>query len=206
MILITLSTLLFLKYKYFIHHIISIIIFAIISFCIDILLDNFEQGVFSKKAFQIIFDIIIILLEILNYCYQKYMMEKHYHNYWNVAFALGVYFFILSTIYLIMDLIQSDESIKAYFTDAGAGYIILDIFLNIFLGFITYISRILSLDYLTPNHMLISYESTKIFYVLLLTNYEYKWYSIILFFPHFIILLFYLEIFEFNFWNLNFNK
>ena len=54
-ILITLITFLFLKYKYFIHHIISLIIFCIIGVCIDLLLENFKQNPLGKDYKEIIF-------------------------------------------------------------------------------------------------------------------------------------------------------
>ena len=65
--------------------------------------------------------------------------------------------------------------------------------------------RLLVLEKLTPNHMLISYEISKLSYVLIKSNSEYKWYSVILFVFQFISLLFFLEILEYNFCDLNFN-
>ena len=65
--------------------------------------------------------------------------------------------------------------------------------------------RLLVLEKLTPNHMLISYEISKLSNVLIKSNSEYRWYSIILFVFQFISLLFFLEILEYNFCDLNFN-
>ena len=65
--------------------------------------------------------------------------------------------------------------------------------------------RLLTLDKLTPNHMLICFEVAKLVNVLTMSKSEYKWYSIILFFLQFVILTFFLEIFEFNFCRLNQN-
>ena len=65
--------------------------------------------------------------------------------------------------------------------------------------------RLLVLEKLTPNHMLISYEISKLSNVLILSDSDNRWYSIFLFVLQFISLLFFLEILEFNFCNLNLN-
>ena len=204
-ILITLITFLFLKYKYFIHHIISLIIFCIIGVCIDLLLENFKQNPLGKDYKEIIFFIVIILLEIINYCYQKYMMDKLYYSYWNISLALGLSLFVQILSPLLYNLIIKDKRTIDLFLKLKPGYIILGFFLNIVIGFIQYLSRILILDYFTPNHIMISYELIKIYYVLKNSPCENRWYSIILFILQFLILMFYLEIFEFNFCKLNKN-
>ena len=53
--------------------------------------------------------------------------------------------------------------------------------------------------------MMISFELAKIYNILSLSKSNKKWHSLILFSLQFIILLFFLEIFEFNFCNLNKN-
>ena len=62
------------------------------------------------------------------------------------------------------------------------------------------------MDYFTPNHMLIAYEFIKIYYVLTKSKSNNRWYSIILFIFQFLVLMFFLEIFEFNFCKLNENS
>jgi len=204
-ILITLVTFIFLKYKYFIHHIISLIIFCIIGVCIDFLLNNWEDNLLSKPLLQIIFYFIIILLEIVNYSYQKYMMDKLYFHYWNISLATGLSLFTQTFGSLVSNLIKKDEKTINLFHELKPGYIILGFFLNIIIGFIQYLSRILILDYFTPNHMMIAYELLKIYHVLIKSPSENKYYSLIFFVLQFFILMFYLEIFEFNFCKLNEN-
>ena len=204
-ILITLVTFIFLKYKYFIHHIISLIIFCIIGVCIDFLLNNWEDNLLSKPFLQIIFYFIIILLEIVNYSYQKYMMDKLYFHYWNISLATGLSLFTQTFGSLVSNLIKKDEKTINLFHELKPGYIILGFFLNIIIGFIQYLSRILILDYFTPNHMMIAYELLKIYHVLIKSPSENKYYSLIFFVLQFFILMFYLEIFEFNFCKLNEN-
>ena len=204
-ILITLVTFIFLKYKYFIHHIISLIIFCIIGVCIDFLLNNWEDNLLSKPFLQIIFYFIIILLEIVNYSYHKYMMDKLYFHYWNISLATGLSLFTQTFGSLVSNLIKKDEKTINLFHELKPGYIILGFFLNIIIGFIQYLSRILILDYFTPNHMMIAYELLKIYHVLIKSPSENKYYSLIFFVLQFFILMFYLEIFEFNFCKLNEN-
>ena len=62
------------------------------------------------------------------------------------------------------------------------------------------------MDYFTPNHMLIAYEFIKIYYVLTKSKSNNRWYSIISFIFQFLVLMFFLEIFEFNFCKLNENS
>ena len=200
-VFITLITFVFLKYRYFNHHIISLIIFSSISIAIDLLLDGFEENFNNKTPLQKSLEIIIILVESLNYCYQKYMMNKFYHHYWNINTVLGISVLIGLFSYKM----TSFEKFSKEFDDVGIGYIILSFFINIILGFATLLTRILTLDYQTPNHMLIAYDITKIFIVLTQSENEYKWYSIIFFVFQFFFLMFYLEILEFNFCNLNKN-
>ena len=64
---------------------------------------------------------------------------------------------------------------------------------------------LLTLESLSPNHMMISYAISKMANILANSQSNKKWLSLILFAILFIILLFFLEIFEFNFCNLNKN-
>ena len=201
-IFITLITLFFLKYNYFIHHIISIIIFCLIGVFIDSLINNWSQEFENKKFYHIIMYFAIILVEIVNYCYQKYMMDNLYYQYWNISLANGLSLFVQTGIYFVIELIiKKGES----FNNLSTGYIVFGFIINIILGFLQYLSRILILHYFAPNHMLIAYEIMKIFFVLYLSNNENKWYSLIFFAFQLFILMFYLEILEFNFCKLNEN-
>ena len=104
-IFITLITLFFLKYNYFIHHIISIIIFCLIGVFIDSLINNWSQEFENKKFYHIIMYFAIILVEIVNYCYQKYMMDNLYYQYWNISLANGLSLFVQTGIYFVIELI-----------------------------------------------------------------------------------------------------
>ena len=200
-IFITLVTFFFLKYRYFIHHIIGLVMFSLSAIMVDILLDGFEENFNYKTTLQKIIEIVVILLEVVNYCYHKYMMERLYHNYWNLNIALGLFLFVAIFFYSII-------SLDKFITEAeavGVGYIFLSFFLNAVIGFFSHLTRILTLHYETPNHMLIAYDINRIFIILTQLENENKWYSIIFFLLQFFFLMFYLEILEFNFCNLNKN-
>ena len=166
LIIIFFSSFLFLKYKYFLYHIISLIIFCLTGVGIDFLLDNFNENPLGKNYIEIILYFVIIILEILNYTYQKYMMDKLYYHYWNLSLALGLSLFVITLGLVLIPIIKKDEKSINLYRELKPGYIILGFFLNIIIGFFQYLSRILILDYFTPNHMLIAYELLKVYYVL----------------------------------------
>ena len=111
--LVVLSILL-LKYKYYKHHIISIIIFLIFGIISDIILNNYENIV--GKFFLIHFiKIIQVALDSLIYCFEKYMMEKLYYPYWNVSFCLGIFIIIMECINLIIVLADSKKENSSFY-------------------------------------------------------------------------------------------
>ena len=73
----TLITIFLLKYNYYIHHLISIVIFCILSIIIDLLLKNFLLIEYKY----IYVDIIYIADDIIFFCYIKYMMYNLYYQY-----------------------------------------------------------------------------------------------------------------------------
>ena len=64
-IILIIITMIFFKIKYYIHHIISLIIFCLFSFGIDFLLDNYNEELLKQTALQIIFNIAALILEIV---------------------------------------------------------------------------------------------------------------------------------------------
>ena len=72
-----------LKYKYFIHHVLSIVIFVIIGNICDIIIDKYEK--LRKAGFYNFLDILAIIIDSLYYCYIKYLMEKKFIQYWNIV-------------------------------------------------------------------------------------------------------------------------
>lgn len=168
-ILITLITFLVLKYKYFNHHIICLIIFCLLCVFMDLLLNNYETNLLNKTTIEIIMTIIILILEILNYCYQKYMMEILLYHYWSLSLALGISLFFQEFMFICLLLMRKDENFIKSFENVEVGYVILCFFVYIIIGFFLFLSRILTLDYYNPNYMLIAYE-LKIIYLVLNFN------------------------------------
>ena len=169
-ILLTIITYIFLKYKYYIHNIISLVIFCILSVVIDLVLKNYIEGI-EKLGILNLGTLSAALIK------GRYDGEDNFLN-----------------------------NFYKYIKDEKAGFIILRFFLSfIFKGLFLQLFRVLILDYLTPNHILITYEITKIISVLTNPYLENKWYSLIPIAFHFLSLIFYLEILEYNFCGLNKN-
>ena len=205
MIVLTIITYIFLKYKYYIHNIISLVIFCLLSITIDLVLNNYIED-FEKLGYKkIIFDVLIIFCELISFCYQTYLMNNLYYNYWTLAFILGIIIFILNLGALSTAIIKGNcdgednflNNFCKYIRNEKEGFIILRFFLAfIFKGLFINLFRVLILNYLSPNHILISYEITKIIAVLTNPYLENKWYSLIPIVFHLLSLFFYLEILE----------
>ena len=105
-----------LKYKYFKHHIISIILFILLGIACDIIIITTNKTKMDEitprlKNYFIVKSIQVIntLVDALYFCYQKYMMEVFYYPYWNIAFIPGIFIFALGTILLIITLSLSKD-------------------------------------------------------------------------------------------------
>ena len=214
-IMITIITFIFLKYKYYTHHIISLIIFCSLSLVIDTILNNYTEGLLKKKVHTIILDLLSNIFELANFCLLTYLMRIKFYHYWTLSFVLGCIMFSLNILALLGCVSFGDPNgdrsnffneFYYYFKEVNPGIIILRILSQfIFQGFGMILIRILILDNLSPNHILLSYEISKILVVLTAPNLDNKWISLIPIAFQLMSLLFYLEIFEYNFCNLNRN-
>ena len=212
LIFITIVSHFLLKYKYFIHHNISILIFIFISFFIDLILDNFPD-LFSRGFLYILISFIIVIIDAGDYGYQKYMMDVQFHPYWAVSLTLGIVNFIIFGSLIIACLHKGkEESFKeknamfmsffAYFDSVSVGTIIVKHILNFILNFVLNLLRSLTILYFTPDYILISFTISRIINIVV----ERKAYvCLVLFVLQFITLMFYLEIFELNLCGLNKN-
>lgn len=206
-------TAIFFKYKYYVHHIVCLIIFSLISVGIDFLLGNYINEVANLNYLQIISNILSIILEVVSLCYYKYMMDKLYYNFWSINFSVGLFLVFMNSLiiicaYTLGEPRENHTIISNYFYMLKLGGFSFNpkrFFSWLILYGLIDLFRLLTLDKLTPNHMLICFEVAKLVNVLTMSKSEYKWYSIILFFLQFVILTFFLEIFEFNFCRLNQN-
>jgi hypothetical protein len=109
MILLSITSFILLKYKYYIHHIIAMIIFIIMGNMCDLILGYYSEMIDS--GWLIIFlEFISLIFDVVHYYYQKYMMEVLYYPYWRICFCLGLGFFAANTILLIYVLSDKNSS------------------------------------------------------------------------------------------------
>ena len=188
-----------LKYKYFNHHIISIIIFIVLGIACEIIIRKYSQEndyTGKYKYYAIIYGIKILnsLFDAFYFCYEKYMMEVYYYPYWNIAFIPGIFLFALATVLLIICV--ASPNAKTGFTENFYLYYQLNGW--IIFGKIT----ILTIYYYSPNFILIIFQMSTIVYTLIKTPKQ-SAYCIPLYAVQFIVLLIHLEILELNFCGLN---
>ena len=133
LILIFLGTFIFLKYKYYMHHIISIIIITIVCIITDIILNNFNQ----TNAYNITSSILLIIADTFLYSYFKCLIDYKYYFFIDVLFICGVFNFICYLISFIIIIythkLNSSYEIIFQFYDfyiqKGIGYILFRFFL-----------------------------------------------------------------------------
>ena len=204
-ILFLILTYFFLKYKYYIHHIISLSIFCISCVLLDIIL-----GHFSNLGLSLLYMFIYVSFDAVIAIYLKYLMDYKYKQYWNILLAIGLIYFLSGFIEFIIQLIlnksQVLEMLKYYFTNTGVGYIILRFFVEfIFGGFFREMIKCVIIKNFSPDYILIGNQAALIFVDIYLIDEKYQYSSILLFIFLIFSLLFYLEIFEYNFCDLNKN-
>ena len=170
MICMVVVSIMMLKYKYYKHHIISIIIFIIFGIICDIyLMDdvNIDKIFFLIKFIRLL----AVAVEAVFYCYQKYMMEVLFYPYWNIAFIPGVFMFVLASVLLILALVAPDKEnmemdfviiFYKYFRENDAGIIIGKVIIVFILHVIMCPLSILILYYFSPNFILIIFQLSSI--------------------------------------------
>ena len=212
MIFLAIFSYFLLKYRYYKHHIISMIAFIICGVCCDLFLKYYSEKMFYSLPINLI-EFLSILSDSVYYIYQKYMMEKLYYPYWRIGFALGFTYFLFSTaalIYFVSDKDKINSSniiIKGfyfYFINLDVGLMIGKLLIIYFFITINTALNILMIYYFNPNYILISFQISKFVQVLIDEEKE-KFYCIFFFILQFFVLMIYLEILELNFCNLNEN-
>jgi hypothetical protein len=212
MVFITIISIFLLKYKYFIHHILSIIFFFISSAAFDFFTRNYTYKVFSIDIYSNLFLIGSFFAEGGYFCFIKYMIDKHYHHYWNIMLSIGIMVVTVNVVLIMIITIKKVNSLLpdfiddflVYFQSVPVGIIVSKFFINFILQFIACVLEILTIFYLSPEFLFISGNVAKIIIYLKEGN-KYKYISIIFFLLQFFCLMIYLEILELNFLNLNIN-
>ena len=212
-IFMTIMSTLILKNKYFIHNIISLVIFIFLCLIIDYIL-HFEDLIEYFEFVPFIFEYCItIIVESALLIYEKYMMETLFYSQWNISFAIGLILFVANSFTFIYILTigknKKDDpfanSFYDYFTKSKVLYIIIQCIIGIIFQLIYNILKYLTVYNFLINHLLISYELSKIAKILVVYEDKKKYYCIILFVLQFIFLMIYLEIIELNFCGLSHN-
>ena len=212
MIFLCIISIIILKYKYYKHHIISFVIFFILCFLMDYIAEAFPELI-QKGALFIILNILLTFLDSMNYGYQKYMMEVHYHPYWSIPLTIGitnVFIFVSMLIFCFSkgrDTIFKEKNVMfmgfyTYFENVEAGIIIGKQILNFVLSFFLYLLRTLTILHLAQDSVLINIAITKVINIVI----EKHIYTLLILFAfQLIVLMIYLELIELNFWGLNKN-
>ena len=213
MILLTIASIILLKYKYFIHHIISMAGFILFGNFSDLLLGTYTELI-KYGAVPIFIQIFGVISDVAYYYYQKYMMEKLFYPYWRISFAVGIGLVLFTTVLLIYILVLKEKAnpfivnyqrFYSYFNGNDIGLKVLKMILNYISSVISTILYILNIYYFSPNFILISFQFNK-FVDVLINEKDYKKYFTIIFFVFQIFfLMIYLEIIELNFCDLNKN-
>ena len=213
MILLTVASIIFFKYKYYIHHIITIIGFILFGNISDIFLDSYTE----MQQLGALYNVIILVSLILDVIYlntEKYLLEKLYYPYWKINLSLGITLFFFASLGLIILLINKDKEnsesplisgFYKYFIYNHPGIIAGKFILYTISNFIFVTLSIINIYYFNPNYFLINFQFSK-FVMALINNKEPKrFFCIIFFILQFFCLMIYLEIIELNFLGLNKN-
>lgn len=216
LILVTFVTAFLLKYRYYIHHLITLIIYVVLGICSDFILENYSQVNFSYVYIYIIY----LLVYAFIFCYIKYMIDKHSYHYVEIMIYKGIIGVIVKIILFAVLSIYENKinenngykdifgDISDYFHETSVVIIIFyQILYFLFYGAIESLIEFLIIYYLMPNHLFISYN-IYIYFFLLAFN-DYVSYKIILVLIvlclQIFTLLFHYEILELNFCGLSKN-
>ena len=195
----------FLKYKYYIHNIISLLSFCFFNTIIDLITGK----LIKLKPIDFLYYGVLITEETF-YCCMKYMLDKRYHKYWDLIFFQGAFLLIYTiiSVFIRIKINGNSDFIDNYFSIDKIGPVCAIFFFNLVCnGMIQQVLNVLIIDLFTPNHMLIPYVINKIKKILF-NNPESdntRFLCLIPFVFEMLSLLFYVEILECNFCNLNEN-
>ena len=209
-IFISLVTFFILKYKYYIHHFISIALFVILSIVIDVILEKYQT---ANKA-TVIISILYVIVESLYYSYLKYLVEKKYYFTFYIIGILGSFYVIFIIIpftgQIIYNKVKGSYSLifqfYFFYKEYHTWYMILRFLIGFIIeGIIISTLEIVILKELTPNYVIISYALSKIPIYIVGNEGNNRWIILAISIVQIISLLFYLEILECNFCSLNKN-
>ena len=197
-----------LKYKFYKNHVISMIIFLLFGIISELALGTY----FNKNGYFFVCQAIRLVgtaLDASLYCFEKYLMEKYYYPYWNVAFVPGLLMFIFASILLIYALVEPKSdgtfvtTFYAYFhTELGLGLAMIKIVIVFIIHFVMCPLTILNIFYFSPNFILIIFQFSRIAQNIMTFGLD-KLYCIVFYVIQFFALMIHLEIIKLNFCKLN---
>ena len=210
-VFMTLVTYFLLKYKYYIHHFISIIMLIVLCIINDAILANFTHTSVSTVFSSILY----ILDDSFIYSYFKYLISNRYYHFVDVCFMTGIFdiFYYISSLIIVLTTQYINGTNKLifqffeYYNEYGASRLItIFLFTGLLLkGILMSIFDGLIISELTPNYCAIVYELGKIPTTIYSIEGYKKWIILVLSIFQILSLLFYLEILEYNFCSLNKN-
>ena len=210
-VFMTLVTYFLLKYKYYIHHFISIIMLIVLCIINDAILANFTHTSVSTVFSSILY----ILADSFIYSYFKYLISNRYYHFVDVYFMTGIFdtFYYISSLIIVLTTQYINGTNKLifqffeYYNEYGASRLItIFLFTGLLLkGILMSIFDGLIVSELTPNYCAIVYELGKIPTTIYSIEGYKKWIILVLSIFQILSLLFYLEILEYNFCSLNKN-
>ena len=208
MVFMVLVSICLLKYRYYKHHIISMVLFLIFGIIAEVILKIYSN-IDWKFIIVMFIRILGVGVDATYYCYQKYLMEKLYCPYWNVAFVPGVVMFLFATICLILFIVNPSKMINLAFIEMvylyfkiNTGLAIGKLILFFVLNSIMSLLAILIIYYFGPNFVLTTFQISRITWDLINIKPK-QLYVIIFFILQFISMMIHLEIIELNFCGLN---
>ena len=213
LLLMSLVTYILLKYKYYIHHIISMFLYLAIGISIDLILHSYQE----IKYDYIYFYIIYVVNEVLIFCYIKYLMDKLYYNYkevviyWGIAGLIAIILtYVALYIYQYKLNINNNiiNELREYFDFDKlkiVNFIFLQLLYVLLNGGIFYSLTILMVDYFKPNYTVITDQIYVFVRCIAYEDRKNKYYTFIPFVFQILALLIYFEIIELNFFKLNEN-
>ena len=209
-ILITIGAFILLKYKYYVHHIISMVIYCILAIVSDFILKNY----FILNYKYIFILILFILAETMLYVYLKYMMDKLYYHYAEIVLYWGIIGVICKIVIYGSIIITEYKKEENTFLNDFLNYlkttkVVIIIFYQgvyfLSISAIYIVLIIVMIFYLQPNHMIIGDEFLVYTETFIYGQNPKRFYAFIPFTFQIFVLLFYFELLECDLWNLNKN-
>ena len=209
-ILITIGAFILLKYKYYVHHIISMVIYCILAIVSDFILKNY----FILNYKYIFILILFILAETMLYVYLKYMMDALYYHYAEIVLYWGIIGVICKIVIYGSIIITEYKKEENTFLNDFLNYlkttkvVIIIFYQGVYFLSISaiYIVLIIAMIfYLQPNHMIIGDEFLVYTETFIYGQNPKRFYAFIPFTFQIFVLLFYFELLECDLWNLNKN-